>query len=189
VIAYSSCQLRPDEEHYPTNDLELATVVHALHVWRHYLIGNMAHIFTNHKSFKYFFTQADLNMRQRRRLDMIKDYDLEIHCHPGKVNVVADAMSRKAHCNYLPTINISGEESSVQIPPIMAQYNVTLTPVLRGEIIIAQSNGGGVAHIKRRLTEGDPKVNYFHVDEEGTLWFKDHLVVPRNHELRKEDIR
>jgi hypothetical protein len=68
----------------------------------------------------------------------------------------------------------------------MAQYNVTLTPMLRGEIIAAQSIDAGVAHIKRRLTEGDPKVNCFCVDEKGTLWFKDHLVVPKNHGLRKK---
>jgi hypothetical protein len=67
----------------------------------------------------------------------------------------------------------------------MAQYNVTITPVLRGEIIAAQSIDVGVAHIKRRLTEGDHKVNYFCVDEEGSLWFKDRLVVPKNHGLRK----
>jgi hypothetical protein len=63
---------------------------------------------------------------------------------------------------------------------------VTLTPVLRGEIIAAQSIDAGVTHIKRRLTEGDPKVNYFCMDEEGTLWFKDRLVVPKNHGLRKK---
>jgi hypothetical protein len=119
-------------------------------------------------------------------LELIKDYDLEIHCHPGKVNVVADALSRKAHCTYPHVLSISGEGSSVQITPIMAQYNVTLTPVLRGEIIAAQSIDAGVTQIRRRLTEGDPKVNYFRVDEEGTLWFKDHLVVPKNHELRKK---
>jgi hypothetical protein len=63
---------------------------------------------------------------------VIKDYDLEIHYHPGKANVVVDALSRKAHCNYRPAVSISGEESSVRITPIMAQYNVTLTPVLEG---------------------------------------------------------
>jgi hypothetical protein len=80
----------------------------------------VAHIFTDHKSLKYFFTQANLNMRQRRWLELIKDYDLEIHYHPGKANVVADALNRKAHCNYLPAIGTSGEESSVWIIPIMA---------------------------------------------------------------------
>jgi hypothetical protein len=186
VIAYSSHQLRPHEEHFPTHDLELTAVVHALCTWRHYLLGNVAHIFTDHKSLKYFFTQADLNMWQRRWLELIKDDDLEIHYHPGKVSVVADTLGHKAHCNYLPVVSISGEGLGVRITPIMAQYNVILTPVLRGELIAAQSIDAGVAHIKRRLTEGDPKVNCFHVDEEGTPWFMDCLVVPKNHELRKK---
>jgi hypothetical protein len=95
VIVYSSHQLRPHEEHYPTHHLELATVVHALHTWWHYLHGNVAHIFTDHKSLKYFFTQPDLNMQQRRWLELIKDYDLEIHYHPGKANVVADAFHHR----------------------------------------------------------------------------------------------
>jgi hypothetical protein len=68
----------------------------------------------------------------------------------------------------------------------MARYNMTLTPLLRGEIITDQSNDEGVAHIKRRLTEGDPKVDCFRVDDEGTLWFKNRLVVPKNHELCKK---
>jgi hypothetical protein len=65
----------------------------------------------------------------------------------------------------------------------MTQYNVTLNPMLRGEIIAAQSSDKGITHIKRRLVRGDPKVDYFHVDEEGALWFKDRLVVPMNQEL------
>jgi hypothetical protein len=186
VIAYSSRQLRPHEEHYPTHDLELAAVVHALRTWRHYLLGNVAHIFTDHMSLKYFFTQANLNMRQRRWLELIKDYGLEIHYHPSKANVVEDVLSHKAHCNHLPAVGISGEESNVRVSPIMAQYNVTLTPVLRGEIIAAQSIDTGVTHIKRRMTEGEPKVKCFWVDEEGTLWFKGRLVVPKNHGLRKK---
>ncbi len=95
VIAYASCLLKPHEQNYPTHDLELAAIVHALKIWRHYLIGNKCHIFTDHKSLKYIFTQPDLNLRQRRWLELIKDYDLEIHYHPGKANVVADALSRK----------------------------------------------------------------------------------------------
>jgi hypothetical protein len=68
-------------------DLELAAVVHALKIWRHYLLGNICHIYTDHKSLKYIFTQSELNMRQRRWLELIKDYELEIHYHPGKANV------------------------------------------------------------------------------------------------------
>jgi hypothetical protein len=101
VIAYASRALRPHEQNYPTHDLELAAVVHALKIWRHYLMGAHYNIYTDHKSLKYIFTQADLNMRQRRWMELIKDYDLEVHYHPGKANVVADALSRKAQCNYV----------------------------------------------------------------------------------------
>jgi hypothetical protein len=79
VIAYASRALRPHEQNYPTHDLELAAVVHALKIWRHYLMGAHYNIYTDHKSLKYIFTQADLNMRQRRWLELIKDYDLEVH--------------------------------------------------------------------------------------------------------------
>src|SRR6185369_15066421 len=99
VIAYASRQLRKHEQNYPTHDLELADVVHALKIWRHYLLGHRCQIYTDHKSLKYIFTQNDLNLRQRRWLELIKDYDLEIHYHPGKANVVADALSRKSHVN------------------------------------------------------------------------------------------
>nr|CAH66252.1 OSIGBa0139I12.1 [Oryza sativa] len=99
VVAYASRQLRPHENNYPTHDLELAAVVHALKIWRHYLFGNRTEIYTDHKSLKYIFTQPDLNMRQRRWLELIKDYDMELHYHPGKANVVADALSRKSYCN------------------------------------------------------------------------------------------
>jgi hypothetical protein len=101
VIAYASRALRPHEQNYHTHDLELAAIVHALKIWRHYLMGAHCNIYTDHKSLKYIFTQADLNMRQRRWLELIKDYDLEVHYHPGKANVVADALSRKAQCNYV----------------------------------------------------------------------------------------
>jgi ribonuclease HI len=112
VISYSSRQLRHHEEHYPTHDLELAAVVMALRAWCHYIHGNVVHIYTDHKSLMYIFTQLDLSMRQRRWLELIKDYELEVHYHPGKANVIADALSRKAHCNYLSVVHLTGEESS-----------------------------------------------------------------------------
>jgi hypothetical protein len=83
--------------------MELAAVVHALKTWRHYLYGKKCDIYTDHKSLKYIFTQSELNMRQRRWLELIKDYELEIHYHPGKANVVADALSRKSQVNMLAT--------------------------------------------------------------------------------------
>ncbi|CAA0828817.1 Uncharacterized mitochondrial protein AtMg00860, partial [Striga hermonthica] len=95
VVAYASRQLKPHEQNYPTHDLELAAVVHALKIWRHYLYGGRCEIFTDHKSLQYIFTQKELNMRQRRWLELVKDYDCSIQYHLGKANVVADALSRK----------------------------------------------------------------------------------------------
>ncbi|KAL4017964.1 hypothetical protein IC575_021549 [Cucumis melo] len=104
VVAYASRQLKIHEQNYPTHDLELAAVVFALKIWRHYLYGEKIQIYTDHKSLKYFFTQKELNMRQRRWLELVKDYDCEILYHPGKANVVADALSRKvAHSAALIT--------------------------------------------------------------------------------------
>jgi hypothetical protein len=99
VVCYASRQLRKHEENYPTHDLELAAVVHALKIWRHYLIGHRCEIYSDHKSHKYIFTQNDLNLRQCRWLELIKDYDPGINNHPGKANVVADALSLKKYCN------------------------------------------------------------------------------------------
>jgi hypothetical protein len=186
VISYSSRQLRCHEENYPTPDLELAAVVMALRTWRHYLLGNVVHIYTNHKSMKYMFTQPDLNMRQRRRLELIKDYELEVHYHPGKANVVADARSRKAHCNYLPAILLTGKESRTRVLPDLSLYNITPTSVLRGEIIDAQRNDEGMGHIKRKIQEGNPNVACFCEDVEGVIWFKDRLIVPKKATLKKK---
>jgi hypothetical protein len=101
VVAYASRQLRKHDVHYPTHDLELAAVVHALKNWRHYLIRKRCELYMDHKSLKYIFTQLNLNLRQRRWLELIKDYDLGINYHPGKSNVVADALSRRSHVSQL----------------------------------------------------------------------------------------
>ena len=78
VIAYASRQLKPHEKNYPTHDLELAAVIFALKIWRHYLLGDQVLIYTDHKSLKYIFTQKELNMRQRRWLELIADYDIDL---------------------------------------------------------------------------------------------------------------
>ncbi|KAI3706792.1 hypothetical protein L6452_24763 [Arctium lappa] len=97
VIAYASRQLKDHEKNYPTHDLELAAVVFALKLWRHYLYGTKCTLFMDHKSLKYIFDQKELNMRQRRWLELLKDYDCDLLYHPGKANVVADALSRRTH--------------------------------------------------------------------------------------------
>ena len=149
VIAYASRQLGRHEVNYPTHDLELATVVHALKIWRHYLLGNVCHIYTDHKSLKYIFTQLELNMRQRRCLELIKDYNLDVHYHPGKANVVADALSRKSHCN---TVEALLEDGFNLLHPVVL-HNITISCSLESKIIELQKTDVGVFHIKRKMKE------------------------------------
>ncbi|KAM1052425.1 hypothetical protein ACFX2J_000022 [Malus domestica] len=95
VIAYASRQLKPYEMNYPTHYLELAAIIFALKIWRHYLYGEKCNIFTDHKSLQYLFTQRDLNLRQRRWIELLSDYDCTIEYHLGRANVVVDALRRK----------------------------------------------------------------------------------------------
>ncbi|GJT49714.1 putative reverse transcriptase domain-containing protein [Tanacetum coccineum] len=95
VISYASRQLKIHEKNYTTHDLELGAVVFALKIWRHYLYGTKCTVFTDHKSLQHILDQKELNMRQRRWLELLSDYDCDIRYHPGKANVVADALSRK----------------------------------------------------------------------------------------------
>jgi hypothetical protein len=129
----------------------------------------VVYIYTDHKSLKYIFTQPDLNMRQRRWLELIKDYELKVHYHPGKANVIADALSHKAHCNYLPAVRLTREESNTRVLPDLSLFNITLTPTLRDEIKVEQKNDEGMGHFKKRMHEGDPKIACFCEDVEGTL--------------------
>lgn len=130
VIAYASWQLRSHEENYSTHDLKLVAMVHALLIWRHYLIGNHCKVYTNHKSLKYIFTQANLSMQQRRYLELMKDYDLHIHYHPIKENVVTDALSRRGCFNtsMLRKIPITLEEElqKLRIELVPPEYLATL---------------------------------------------------------------
>ena len=95
VVAYVLRQMKSHEQNYPTHDLELAAVVFSLKIWRHYLYGEKCRIFTDHKSLKYLLTRKELNLRQRRWLELFKDYDCIVDYHLGKANVVVDALSRK----------------------------------------------------------------------------------------------
>ena len=154
VIAYASRALRRHEENYATHDLELAAVVHALKIWRHYLLGHPVHIYSDHKSLNYIFTQNELNLLQMRWLELIKDYDLEIHYHPGKANVVADVLSRKANCNCTSSTHVHAtlcqemEKMNLAIRAEGTLTNITLTPTLRDQIIAAQKNDVGMGRIR-----------------------------------------
>jgi hypothetical protein len=154
VITCASRALRPHEINYPTHDLELVAVVHTLKIWRHYLMGNCCNIFIGHKSLKYIFTQSELNMRQRRWLESIKDYDLEVHYHPGKANVVADALSRKVHCNHLALEPVSDplcEEMTRLHMEVVDQGNIYALAAesnLYDRIVTAQRNDEDIRIIK-----------------------------------------
>jgi hypothetical protein len=177
VIAYASRQLRRHEEHYPTHDLELVAVVHALKIWRHYLLRNICHIYTDHKSLKYIFTQSELNMIQRRWLELIKDYDLEIHYHLGKANVVADALSHKASCHCLtvgsPDTTLCQEMERLNLGIVQqgTLIHLKLESVILQRNIDAQRVDKGMKYIHEKM-EAD-KANYFRKDDQGVIWFKD----------------
>jgi len=160
VIAYASRQLRKHEVNYPTHDLELAAVVHALKIWRHYLLGNVCHIYTDHKSLKYIFMQPKLNMRQRRWLELIKDYNLEVHYHPGKANVVVDALSRKYHSKPLL-------EDGFNLLHRVVLHNLTMSCSLEAKVMELQKTDMGIFHIKRKMEEEETK--HFRLDERGVL--------------------
>ncbi|GKB57806.1 putative reverse transcriptase domain-containing protein [Tanacetum coccineum] len=122
VIAYASRQLKIHEKNYTTHDLELGAVVFALKTWRHYLYGTKSVIYTDHKSLQHIFDQKELNMRQRRWIELFSDYECEIRYHPGKANVVADALSRKERVK----------------PRRVRAMAMTIQPGVRGMILAAQ---------------------------------------------------
>jgi hypothetical protein len=149
VIAYLSRQLCPHELNYPTHDLELAAVIHALKTWRHYLMGNRCEIYTDHKSLKYIFSQKELNMRQMRWIELIKDYDLGIHYHPDKANVVADALSREpCSLNALlktsqPTLCEEFEKFGLELVSHGFLVNLEVRPTLRRVMRVLKGSSVG----------------------------------------------
>ncbi|XP_071928113.1 uncharacterized protein [Coffea arabica] len=145
VIAYASRKLKPHERNYPTHDLELAAVVFALKKWRHYLYGVTFEVYTDHKSLKYLFSQKELNLRQRQWVEFLEDYDCTINYHPGKANVVADALSRQVQVAGLMVKEWNLlEEVSEWNPRLDRQrvifYNITVRSDLLDRIIEAQWN-------------------------------------------------
>jgi hypothetical protein len=188
VVAYSSRQLKIYEKNYPTHDLELVEVVHALKTWRHYLFGQKCDIYTDHKSLKYIFTQSELNMRQRRWLELIKDYELEIHYHPGKANVVAYALSRKSQVNMLAAHPMSYELAkefdrlSLRFLNNTLGVTVELEPTLEQDIRKGQKHDEKINEIQQLIIDG--KSPDFREDAEGVVWFKIGYVFPTSNRSR-----
>jgi hypothetical protein len=189
VIVYASRQLRKHELNYPTHDLKLVAVVHALKIWRHYIMWTKCQVYTDHKSLKYIFTQKDLNLRQCRWLELIKDYDLEIHYHPGKVNLVADALSRKENVHSAVVAQLPDEivedfrRLNLGIVAHTEGVIIDVEPTLEQEIHKGQVGGAKIQEIKELITEG--RGPEFTEDEQGTVWFKDRICVPEIDSLRE----
>jgi hypothetical protein len=193
VVAYDSRQLRKHEVNYLTHDLELAAVVHALKIWRHYLMGKRCELYRDHKSLKYIFTQSNLNLRQRRWLELIKDYDLGINYHPRKANVVADTLSHRSHVSQLVVDSMPFElceEFDKLNLRIVANTEATEMEVdsnLLQEIQKGQVEDGKIQEIKRNIKE--EKSPGFLEDEEGVLWYQGRICVPNITELKGKILR
>ena len=148
VIAYASRQLKPHEMNYPTHDLELAAIIFALKLWRHYLYGEKCRIFTDHKSLQYLFTQKELNLRQRRWMELLSDYDCTIDYHPGRANVVADALSRKSqgrinalYASRIPLLvdlRATGVRLEAEDRDVALLANFQVRPILVDRVLAAQ---------------------------------------------------
>ena len=195
VIAYASRQLKTHERNYPTHDLEMAAVIFALKIWRHYLYGETCEIFTDHKSLKYIFEQKDLNLRQRRWMELVKDYDCTIRYHPGKANVVADALSRKSSGS-LAHIRVERRELIKDLHEMglcrtqlelhdsgVLLANIQVRSPLVEKIKLAQSQD---PQLEKWRTLAQDEKSGLEVDEDGILRCQGRLWVPMVDGLREE---
>ncbi|GJY19940.1 ribonuclease H-like domain-containing protein [Tanacetum coccineum] len=160
VIAYASRQLKIHEKNYTTHDLELGAVVFALKTWRHYLYGTKSVIYTDHKSLQHIFDQKELNMRQRRWIELFSDYECEIRYHPGKANVVADALSRKER---LKPRRVRAMAMTIQTR-MREKIQAAQSEALKQENILAESLHGLDQQMEKK--EGE------------SLYFMDRIWVP-----------
>ena len=160
------------------HDLELVAIVFELKIWRHYLYGEKCFIYTDHKSLKYLPSQRELNLRQRRWMELIKDYDYVIDYHPRKANVVADALSRKT----VQTLRALNAHLSLSDDgTVVAEY--IARPNLLNRVLEAQKNDEKISSIIKHI--GNGKETEFTVNENGVLYYKDRVCVPDDNDLRK----
>ena len=195
-MVYGSRQLKNHEQNYPTHDMELAVVVFALKIWRHYLYGEQFEVFSDHKSLKYIFTQRDLNMRQRRWMEVLEDYDFTLHYHPGKANVVTDALSRKSQ-GVLASIASREWRMLETVGQYRLQYDeqaqgtlgsMMAMPSLWSRVIESQLQDAELVSIRDRVQSGTTDEGWaIHTD--GSLQYRARVVVPQYTDLREEILR
>lgn len=191
VVAYASRQLKIHDRNYPTHDLELTVVVFVLKVWRQYFYGSRFEVFSDHKSFKYLFDQKELYMRQRRWLEFLKDYDFELSYHPGKANVIANALSRKyLHMSALMVREMDLIEQfrnlslicEITIQIVMLGM-LKLTNSVQEDIIEGHKSDLGLVDWLLLINQG--KEFKFRVDENGVMRFRDRVCVSDFPKLKK----
>jgi len=190
-VAYASRKLKTHERNYPTHDLELAAVVFALKMWRHYLFGSKFEVLSDHKNLKKLFSQKELNMRQRRWLEFLKDYDFEVSYHPSKASVVADALSRKSL--HVSALMVREMDLLEQFRDISLACEVTPNSVRLGTLRITSELLGDI----REGQKSDPflrtqleavksgRNSSFNIGSDGVLRLQDRICVPNVPELRK----
>ena len=180
----------------PTQDMELAVVVFALKIWRHYLYGEEFEVYSDHKSLKYIFTQRDLNMRQRRWMEFLEDYDFTLYYHPDKENVVADALSRKSRGALasiasrewwmLETVGQFGLQYSEKTQGTLGSLVATLS--LLSRVIESQWQDAEIVSIRDRV-QSDTGDEGWTVHADGSLQYRGRVVVPQLTDLREEILR
>ena len=196
VVAYGSRRLKNHEQNHPTRDMELVAVVFALNIWRHYLYGEEFEVYSYHTSLKYIFTQRDLNMRQRRWMEFLEDYDFTLHYHPGKENVVADALSRKSR-GALASIASREWQMLETLGQFELQYNeqtqgtlgsLVATPSLLSRVIESQWQDAEIVSIRDRVQSSTGDESWT-VNADGSLRYRERVVVPQLMDLREEILR
>jgi hypothetical protein len=190
LIAYGSRQLKKHKRNYLTHDLELAPMVFALKSWRHYLYGETCDIYTDHKSLKYIFTQKELNMRQRIWLELIKDYGHTIQYHPGKANVVADALSRTGVPRIVMPLIADLDRMGVTfcyVGVVHEEMKILIQSSLREPVREAQLHDRLLQEVRKCIEAGRPRA--FIMEEDGTIVFRGRLCVPQKSEVKMDILR
>ena len=178
------------EKNYPLYDLELATIVFAFKIWRHYLYGESFDLFSDHKSLKYLFSHKELNMRQRKWMELLKDYDFSLQYHPGKANVVADALSRKPQ-TVIASLMVREWQaleaiSEFDLQPLTSAGGrhfgcLVVQPTIVSRILEAQQKDGEFKSWFSKMVIKEPEV--WSVDADGACRCRGRLCVPNEDQL------